>query len=200
MDNAKCHKQLHLMQTELLCHILRVTVSWNGPDVSKIFKFSLVMALQEIMMDFQQNGGFCQPSGICLEFNKVVYVWRGLDLEPSTFRSEFQHANHYINAPQQLITKGKQFKHGRLRRLTIKLEFSRTSSHLPVKWTDASVSFQHNPSKICPVSGIFAFASQYKHTEEQPVLWLKYTVSLCLSPWENIINTVKAINCLSVEI
>ena len=41
-----------------------------------MFKFSLVMALQGIMMDLQQSvgAGFFQPSGICSEFNNVVYI------------------------------------------------------------------------------------------------------------------------------
>ena len=60
----KCliHTQSLLMEPELR-QFWRVTASWNGLDVSKMFKFSLVMALQGIMMDLQQSvgAGFFSP-------------------------------------------------------------------------------------------------------------------------------------------
>jgi len=42
-------------------HGVAVVASSNGPDVRKMFKFSLVMSFQGIMIDLQQNVGFFSP-------------------------------------------------------------------------------------------------------------------------------------------
>ena len=50
-----------LMPHTVAPHGVAVVASSNGPDVRKMFKFSLVMSFQGIMIDLQQNVGFFSP-------------------------------------------------------------------------------------------------------------------------------------------